>query len=177
MAVDHVKSTIITNLDASPAVIPTAGEGGPAPIKRNEGYATAVAASSVGATYQLVRVPSNCKVKSLEFESAAQGAGAFDLGVYYATDGEGGKPTSLLAANAISQALFASAIDCSSAVGITNVTNESGTYTIDKRSMPLWQAAGLSADPGGYFDIVATVATTAVTTGTGRFGTSVSYTD
>lgn len=177
MAVDHVKSLIVTNLDATPVVQPTAGEGGPAPLKHNEGYATAVAASSVGATYQLVRVPSNAKIKTINLESAAQGAGAFDIGVYYATDGGGNKPTSLLAANAISQALFASAVDCSSAVAITNVTNESGTYTIDKRQQPLWQAAGLSSDPGGYFDIVATVATTAVTTGTGRFGISVSYTD
>lgn len=177
MAVDHVKSPSITNLDAQPAVANTAGEGGGAPVKTIEGYATAVASSSVDATYQLVRVPSTCKVKAVMFESAAQTAGAFDIGVYYATDGQGGKPTSLLAANAISRALFASAVDCASAVAPTDVTNESGNYTIDKRVMPLWQAAGLTSDPGGSFDIVATVTTTAVTTGTGRFGVRVSYTD
>lgn len=176
MAVDHVKSTPITNADAVPAVANTAGEGGPAPLKSIDGYATAVAASSVNATYQLVRVPSNAKIKSIFLESEAQAAGAFDLGVYYATDGEGGKPTSLLAANAISQALFASAVDCSGAVA-TDVTNESGTYTLDKRTQPLWQAAGLSSDPGGFFDIVATVKTTAVTTGTGKIGVRVTFTD
>lgn len=177
MAVDHVKSGFITNLDSSPAVANTAGEGGPAPVKTVEGSAVAVASSSADATYQLVRVPSNCKVKQILFESAAQGAGAFDLGLYYATDGEGKQPTALLAAAAIDQDFFATVIDCASAVGITDVTNESGTYTIDKRTQPLWQAVGLTADPGGYFDIVATVKTTAVTTGTGRLGIRVTYTD
>lgn len=176
MAVDHVKSVPITNLDATPAVANTAGEGGPAMLKTIDGYCTAVASSSVDATYQMVRVPSNCKVKSVYLESAAQGAGAFDIGTYYATDGEGGQPTALLAAAAISRALFASAVDCSSAVS-TDVTNESGTYTLDKRTMPLWQASGLTSDPGGYFDIVATVTTTAVTTGTGKFGLRVNFTN
>jgi hypothetical protein len=176
MAVDHVKSTSITNLDAVPAVANTAGEGGPAPIKQVDGYATVLASGSVGATYQIVRVPSNAKVKNVFLESEAQAAGAFDIGVYYATDGEGGRPTGLLVAAAISAALFASAVDCSAAVA-TDVTNESGTYTLDKRTQPLWQAAGLSADPGGFFDIVATVKTTAVTTGTGKLGLRVSYTD
>lgn len=177
MAVDHVKSTPITNLDASPVVANTAGEGAAGTMRTIEGSAVAVASSSVDATYQLVRVPTNCKIKSIMFESAAQTAGKFDLGVYYATDGAIGKATALLAADAVDQDFFASAIDCASAVVITDVTNESGTYTIDKRVQPLWQAVGLSADPGGFFDIVATVVTTAVTTGTGRFGIRVGYTD
>jgi hypothetical protein len=177
MAVDHVKSAQITNLDASPAVANTAGEGAAAPLKEISAYATAVASSSVGATYQLVRVASNCKVKSIIFESEAQTAGKFDLGVFYATDGEGGQARSLLVSAAIDADFFATAIDCASAVVATEVVNESGTNTLDKRNQPLWQAAGLTTDPGGYFDIVASVITTAVTTGTGKFGISVKFTD
>jgi hypothetical protein len=177
MAVDHVKSTFITNLDAMPSVQNTAGEGAPAPLKSVEGYATVIASGSVGATYQLLRVPSNCKLKTLSFESAAQGAGALSLGLYYATDGEGGKPASLLLAAAISSTLFASQINCAGAVAITEEINQAGNFTIDKRMQPLWQAAGLSSDPGGYFDIVATVDTTAVTTGTGKIGARATYTD
>lgn len=175
MAVDHVKSTFITNLDASPIVANTAGEGGPAPVKIVEGSAVGVASSSIASTYQFVRVPSNSKIKRLWFESAAQTAGKLDLGLYYATDGTGGHATGLLAAAAIDQDFFATDIDCASAVAITNVTNESGTYTIDKREQPLWQAVGLTSDPGGYFDIVGTVHTTAVTTGTGRWGVRCDY--
>jgi hypothetical protein len=174
MAVDHVKSTPITNLDAKPAVANTAGEGAPVALKTVDAIVTAVASSSINATYQFVRVPSNCKVKTVVFESEAQAAGAIDIGVYYATDGEGGQPTALLAAAAISQALFASAVALTSASGPTEVINESGTFTLDKRSQPLWQAAGLSADPGGMFDIVGTL-TTAITTGTGKMGLRVSY--
>jgi hypothetical protein len=177
MAVDHVKSTFITNLDASPSVQNTAGEGGPAPVKDVDGWATVIASGSVGATYQLARVPSNAKIKSITWESEAQGAGKFSLGVYYATDGEGGRPTALLVANTINQNLFATDIDTTSAITPVNYTNQSTNYTLDKRTQPLWQAAGLSADPGGMLDIVATVHTTAVTTGTGKIGIRVSYTD
>ena len=177
MAVDHVKSTIITGLDTTPVVQPTAGEGGPASLKNvSSGDVVGIAASSIGATYQFVRVPSNAKVKRVEFDSEAQAAGAIDIGVYYATDGIGGKPTALLAAAAISQAFFASAVALTSASQPTNVTNESGTYTPAKRNQPLWQAVGLASDPGGNFDIVGTVST-AITTGTGKMGLNVDYTD
>src|SRR5262245_52400419 len=176
MAVDHVKSTFVTNADASPAVANTAGEGAVGALKNIEASAVGVTSSSVDATYQFVRVSSNCKVKKIFFESAAQTGGALDIGLYFATDGQGGKPTSLLAASAIDQDFFASAVVVSTAVSITDVTNESGTYTIDKRTQPLWQAVGLTSDPGGNFDIVGTV-TTQFTTGTGRMGMTVQYTD
>lgn len=178
MAVDHVKATPITNLDATPRVIATAGEGAAAQLHYNEGYATAVASSSADATYQLVRLPSTAIVKRVMFESEAQGAGAFDVGVYYATDGSSPLAvSSLLAAAAIDQDFFATVIDCASAVARTDITNEGGFYTLNERTMPLWQAVGLTSDPGGNFDIVATVKTTAVTTGTGKFGISVEWTN
>lgn len=175
MAVDHVKSTPITNLDTIPPTQLTTGEGGGGHLIELTGSAVAIVSSSADATYQLVRIPSNAKVKRILFESAAQAAGKFDLGLYYATDGQKGQPTALLAAAAIDQDFFATVIDCASAVVITDVTNESGTYTIDLRNQPIWQAVGLTSDPGGYFDVVATVKTTAVTTGTGRLGVSVCY--
>jgi len=176
MAVDHVKSTFITNLDAQPAVINTAGEGAAAPLYSIEGYATGVASGTVASTYQFVRVPSNCKVKSVTFESAAQAAGSIDIGCYYATDGEGGQPATLLLANTIVAAFFASALALTGAYAKTDVTNESGTYTIEKRVQPLWQALGLTTDPGGYFDIVGTIVSADMTTGTGRMGVVVTYT-
>lgn len=176
MAVDAVKSPFITNLDSKPIVPNTAGEGADAVEKTVEGYATGVASSSINATYQLVRVKSNCKVKALFFESAAQAAGTVNLGVYYATDGQGGQPTSLLAANAINASFFASAIAVTAASGPTDVTNQSGNYPINLRVQPLWQALGLTKDPGGQFDIVGTLAA-ALTTGGGRMGLRCVYTD
>lgn len=177
MAVDHVKSSYITNLDSKPSVANTAGEGSAGRLHSVEGSAVAVASSSADATYQLVRIPSNCKVKRIIWDGAAQTAGKFDLGLYYATDGENKAPTALLAAAAINQAFFAAVIDNASAVVARDVTNDGGTYTIDLRTQPIWQAVGLASDPGGCFDVVATVKTTAVTTGTGRFGISLIYAD
>jgi hypothetical protein len=174
MAVDHIKTTAITSLDAGTAV--TAGEGTHAVLKEVGGFMTATASSSVNSTYQFARVPSNCKVKSMIFESEAQSAAAIDIGVYRASDGQGGQPTTLLAAAAVNQTLFATAVSCATAVTRTDVVNESGSYTLDKRNQPLWQAAGLTSDPGGFFDIVGTV-TTAVTTGTGKWGLSVGFTE
>lgn len=171
MAVDHVKSTPITNADASPAVINTAGEGGAGLLRHSDGYATAVASSSADSTYQLVRLPSTAKVKRIVFESEAQTAGKFDLGVYRSD------LASYVAANAADQDFFATVIDCAAAVVRTDVTNESGTYTLDKRVLPLWEAVGLTEDPRCPLDIVATVKTTAVTTGTGKFGISVDWVD
>lgn len=177
MAVDHVKSSFVTNADASPAIANTAGEGGEATLKIIEGTAVVVAASSINSTYQFVRVKSNCKVKKIYFENAAQGAGQVDIGAYYATDGVGGRPTTLLASQAIDQDFFASAVIVTGTVAITEVTNESTTYTADKRTQPLWQALGLTSDPGGSIDIVATVVGADVTTGTGRMGLTVMFTD
>ncbi len=177
MAVDHVKSTPVTNLDASPPVINTAGTGGPAPLKVvSSGSVVGVASSSQDATYQFVRVPSNAKIQDMFFESAAQAAGTMDIGVYYATDGMGGKPSALLAAAAIDQDFFASLVALTGAFARASIINESGTNTPAKRIQPLWQALGLTADPGGNFDICGTVVT-AITTGTGSMGMTVLYTD
>ena len=177
MAVVHVKSTPVTNLDALPIVANTEGEGAEGLLKVNEGSALVTAAASIDSTIQLVRVRSNCKVKKLFLESAAQAAGQVDVGLYYATDGTGGRPAILLASQAIDQDFFASGVIVTGAVVITEITNESGIYTIDKRSQPLWQAVGLTADPGGCFDIVATVVTADVTTGAGRIGLTAMLTD
>ena len=177
MAVDHVKSTPITNLDASPVVPNTAGEGGPAHLLSiSSGTVTGVASSSIDATYQFVRVPSNAKIKQVLFDSEAQTVGTIDIGLYYATDGEGGKPTALLAANTINRTLFAGAVSVAALSAQTDITKQSATFTPLKRNQPLWQAAGIASDPGGYFDIVGTLATT-ITTGTGKMGMTVNYTD
>lgn len=175
MSVDHVLSTSVTNAEAVPAVRNTAGEGGTGVLRNKGAYVTAVASSSADATYRLVRIPSTAKVKSIVFESEAQGAGKFDVGLYYPITGKNGVAD--LAANAIDQDFYATIIDCASAVVPVNIVNESGTNTLDKRNQPAWQAVGLSSDPGGEFDIVATVKTTAVTTGTGKFGIEVYWVD
>lgn len=174
MALSHVKSTPIQNADQATIIVPNAaGAGAKGYLDEVTGSLVPVAADFVDSTYRFVRVPTNAKVKKVRITSQAQGAGKVDVGVYYPTTG----PTAVadLAANAIDQDFFATAVDLASAVQPTDITNESGTYTADKWNQPLWQAVGLAADPGGYFDIVGTVVTTAITTGTGIAGLSVEF--
>ena len=172
MTVKHQQSTPITNAQAVPVVPNNTGNGAGGKLIEVSSSVVVVAASAVDSTLRICRVPTNAKVKRVWISSAAQAAGKFDIGVYYPVDGPTGKAD--LAANAIDQDFFASAVDCASAVE-SEITNESGVYTADLRNQPLWQALGIAADPGGMFDIVATVVATDVTTGTGILGLSVAY--
>jgi hypothetical protein len=177
MGTSALKSTVITNLDANPVTRNTAGEGGPGRLQATSGFVTAVASDAAGSTYRLVRLPSNCKVKSVIFESQAQGAGKVQLGLYYsdsATDGS----NAATPATALDVKFFSDDIDCTSAVvPVEKVFGTSGSYTPDKRNKALWDAAGLTTDPGGFIDIVATVHTTAITTGTGMIWVNATYID
>lgn len=167
MGTSALKSTSITNLDASPVVENTRGAGAPGGVQYVDDYVTAVAADAAGSTYRFVRVPSNAIVKRVTIESEAQGAGKINLSVYYANGG--------VIVPTTGDSFFASDIDLTSAVAPTDVTNESGNYTIDKRKKRLWDALGLTSDPGGFFDIVGVVHTTAITTGTGKIRCAVEY--
>ena len=160
----NLKSTAITNLDATPAVISTTGEGAEGHLRENDAYLSTVSADLAASTYQLVRVRSNVKMKSLIFEAQAMSAGKVDLGLYYSDDTRDG--TSLAhSGTVINASLFSGDIDCSSAVGPTEELTEANSFTPLMRQQPLWQAAGLASDPGGRFDIVATCHTTGITTG------------
>lgn len=156
-----VKSTSITNLDATPVVRNTEGEGGQGTLRHIGDYATTTA--NIVQLVALARIPSTAKVKAVYLEAAAQTQGTFDVGLYYSTGALDGTPAAN-AGTAVDLDFFATAVVCSSAVGRTDVTNESGTYTVAKRNQPIWQAAGLSVDPGGFFDVVFTSMNT-ITTG------------
>lgn len=161
------KSTSLTNLDATPVVQNTAGAGAAGRLKHVNDYLTAPtnAAGTANANInRLVRVPTTAKVKFVYTEGAAQTKGAYNVGVYYSDSTVDGTAAANqgLEANS-SKAFFASSQSFASAVARTDVTNQSGTYTVAKRNQPLWQAIGLTTDPGGYFDICATsVATVSV---------------
>lgn len=175
MAVEHVKSTPVTNADAQPPVANTVGEGAPGSLREVSGFVTVPASSSVDSTFRFVRVPTNAVIKAVVITSVDQGSsGDVDIGVYYPTTGR--TATADLAANAIDQDFFASAVDINAAaLAPTDVTFEAGAgYTRSEWNTPLWEALGLPSDPGGEgFDIVGTL-TEAVDTG-GVLAVSVRY--
>lgn len=143
-------SAAITNLDAVPVVPNTTGEGAQGYLREASGSLTGVAADGTGSVYRFVRVASTVKVKTVHLEAGDMGTtGALNVGVHYATNHKTG------AGAVIDADFFASAVVTTTAVPRTDITNEGGFYPINKRVQPLWQAVGLSADPGGYFDITA----------------------
>lgn len=172
MTTINATSQSIQNSDASPRVANTAGVGAAARLGYADDYVTVPAAAAAGSIFRLVRVKSDVLVKSVMFNSEAQGAGKVQLGVYYPDNQADITPGNLANLGAvISVALFSGDIDCTSAVADT----EKNGLTLDKRQQPLWQAAGLSSNPGGKLDICATVHTTDVTTGTGKLGVRVGF--
>lgn len=60
---EQLKSTPITNLDASPIVVATAGEGLPGAIKGATDTVSPTSAVAQWSTYRLARFPTNAKVK------------------------------------------------------------------------------------------------------------------
>src|ERR1700749_1713342 len=89
MAADALKSVGITNLDSTPVVPNTTGEGGPGYQRNITGYVTTTAAGlgNTSSTYKLVRLPSNAKVKALKLVADAAldtSTGLkIDVGAYY----------------------------------------------------------------------------------------------
>lgn len=164
MTTETLKSASITNYDSVPSVRVNAGKGSPGVLVSVNDYITPTTGKTTGSIYRLVRVRSSVHIKQILLDSAAMaGSTAFDFGVYYSDDPL--DPNYAANAGAVIDAdFFASAVDVSSAVRATDITNESGTYTADKRNKALWDALGLSADPGGFFDICAT-STATVNTG------------
>ena len=169
MAIDLTgKSTHITNREATPRVLNNPGLGSGARVKCAKSIATVAASLSITSIIRMVEVPSTSIVSHVWFASAAQVAGKFDIGVYR-NNSDGGA--------VVSAAFFASAVDCASAVALTDNVNESLSNTPAKQCQPLWQAAGLSVDPKSTLDICLTVVTTDVTTGTGAVVLVVEYVD
>ena len=168
MAAENLKSAAITVLDTLPQLYPTAGEGASGYVRAQNAYITPTSGATAGSTYKIMRLHTGVKVKHVLIEGAAETAGAYNIGLYY---GDGptvgimdGTPPAL-AGTAVSATLFASAFSLATAVAEpSDITNQSGNYPATARNLPLWQAAGLSADPGGFFDLVL-VSTTAPTVG------------
>lgn len=166
MAVVTVKSTTITNRDAVPSVI-NDGRLERGALRSAHGYVTATNGDSATSKYILASVPSSAMVRDVLLSCANLGvSSAVNVGVYRNTK-DGGA--------AVSASLFASAQATSAALSKSDVTNQSGSYTLDKQEQPLWQAAGLTADPGGTLDIAAAVSVAIAATG--LIGADVRYVD
>lgn len=173
MGVVTTKSTSITNRDATPQVQNTAGKGASYEDRKLDDYVSIAATDSSTSKYLMVRIPSTAVVKAVTLENtAAGGSCAADCGLFYADDARDIAPGKTAGA-AVDADFFATAVSLVSASsGKVDITNESGTYTLDKRDQPIWQAAGLSSDPGGKFDVVLTLTADAASAAKARVAVS-----
>lgn len=167
MAVVTTKSVSITNLDSSPIIENTIGEGAPGMLRTINDAVTAVVGDSIASIYRMVRVPTNAKIKQVLVNYfTASTAGATDIDVFFSDSLTDGTPQSLNAlANPV--VLITAGADnklFGAAQVLTGILNQSdktfaGTFTAAHQNLPLWQvlvnlgATQFSADPGGFFDI------------------------
>ena len=163
MTTTTYKSTAITNLDATPVVTPTTGKGAAGRLLHVNGHYTApVTAGTNTSIIRLARIPTTAKVKAVRVEGAALTKGLFNVGLYWSTSTVDGTPADRVG-SVVDLDFFGTSVSFASAVAKTDVTNESGTYTVDKRNTEIWSAAGVTANYGGYFDVALTnVATVSV---------------
>jgi len=158
MAVVAVKSTLITNADATPAVLNSPRvDGG---FERIEVATAAITSGdSIASTYRMFRVPSNAVMTDLRIYSPDIGTTTIsDIGLYR-TAKDGG---------AVQDAdFFASALSLKDgALNGVDVLHEAAVFTIDNSGKELWEALGLTSDPSVFYDVALTLTAAADATGT-----------
>lgn len=157
-ATEAIKSTIITNADATPIVINTAQLAN-GRERSMRGVVTATTTKDAGSTYRFFRIKSNDLVKQLLLDNASWGASCTaDFGLYK-TAADGGA--------VVDADFFASAVDMNTANRALDITRESGVITVANMEKPVWELLGLSADPQIEYDVVATLVAATAATGAG----------
>ena len=158
MAVVTVKSTLITNADATPVVLNSPRvDGGFEHVE----VATAdiTSGDSIASTYRMFRVPSNAVITDLRIYSPDIGTTTIsDIGLYR-TAKDGG---------AVQDAdFFASALSLKDgALNGVDVLHEAAVFTIANSGKELWEALTLTSDPSVFYDVAFTLTAAADATGT-----------
>jgi hypothetical protein len=157
MAVVAVKSTLITNADATPAVLNSPRvDGG---FERIEVATAAITSGdNTASTYRMFRVPSNAVMTDLRIYSPDIGTTTIsDIGLYRtAKDGA-----------VVDADFFASALSLKDgALNGTDVLHESAVFSIANSGKELWSALGLTSDPSVFYDVAFTLTADADATGT-----------
>ena len=158
MAVVAVKSTLVTNADALPAVLNNPRvDGG---FERIEVATVAITSGDdIASTYRMFRVPSNAVMTDLRIYSPDIGTTTIsDIGLYR-TAKDGG---------AVQDAdFFASALSLKDgALNGADVLHEAAVFTIANSGKELWDALGLTSDPSVFYDVAFTLTAAADATAT-----------
>ncbi len=166
----NLKSAAITSLDATPVGFVMAGAGVGGMLRSVEGSVAALTGDVVGSTYKLVRLPINAMVKKVELYAACATAGAADFNAVFSDSTQDGTDAAnqgtIPQIGGINNKLFGAAQSLIGglAAPVELTYANAANFPVGSEQKPLWAILGFSGDPGGFFDIQATV-TTAITTG------------
>lgn len=148
MAVNILKSGVITNRDASPKVISDSNIS-KGDLMEAVGTVQSVSGDSIGSTYIFGAIRSNARVSTMLMSCDGAGTTTIaDFGLYQ---------TTLNGSAVVDADFFASAQALTTALTNSDITHESGVFGIEDVEKPLWEALGLSEDPHIDYDVVATL--------------------
>lgn len=88
---ENLKSNVVTNLDATPSVMPTAGEGAQGEYRVNDDVVSVTASTAQWSTYRLCRIPTNAKIKHVwaylsGIDSKSTATATFDFNIAFSDD-------------------------------------------------------------------------------------------
>ena len=226
MAADNVKSALITNLDATPAVRNTSGEAATGYSRIVDGYCTATVTGlqTQYSVYRLARVPTTAKIKNVYFAESTEldtnnsDTLVLDFNMIHSDSTIDDTPASLqnlVPTTVGTPTSYASKFSAEGVETIGTAATQTGpvgtayttpnilfgkptlVYTaifsaditltgtnykyMELSNYPLWNifgyqnSQGQPADPGGFFDLVAVVSTTATAGAAGDLFARVSY--
>lgn len=169
----------------TPVIVLTAGKGEPGKdVEQSDYVATTTAGLQTNVTtYALVRVPWTAKLKALKLTADAAldtSTGLkLNVGAYYTDSLEQGLINPALAGTQVNSGVdFASQITgFQSSGGVGTAVEALSAYSVVKRNKELWDGLGLSANPGGFCDIVVAVQTAATTGGATNLQARAEYTE
>lgn len=161
MAVVALKSTAVTNANATPRVQNPAGiQNGV--VKRSQGFAAIGNGDSIGSTYRIGKVRSSDYMDRIRIVSADIGTtGAADVGLYdVLTHSNGG--------TVVDADFFASAVSFSGGAIDSDITFESAAAggLLTNGEKRIWEALGLTADPHKEYDLALTLTAASDAAGT-----------
>lgn len=126
-------------------------------VKESIGVIAVANGDSTASVLRFFSIHSSWRVGAVLVSCTALTGAAADIGLYNLPKN---------AAGAVVDAdFFASAQDLSAGLDTINVLRESGLVTVEKLEWPIWRLLGLSADPGLYYDVAATLTAGATAAG------------
>lgn len=153
MAVELVKSAGITAQDANESVNSFKQQG---PVRSAVGIGALSATASIASIVRLFRIQSNARICALSAFCTAITSAAGDIGLYRTAD-DGGA--------VVDADFFIAAQTLAAASPGLNVIGGNALSPAN-REKRLWEALGLTADPGIYYDVAVTLTAAATAAGT-----------